>query len=97
MAVCPACLTAIGSAGGNTYAYDEVGNQRTRPGATITYIAFDLPRTFTLDQSGVVTLDYDGNQRRIRKTTPEQQTVYVGDLRAASDARRRAGPEARGV
>ena len=71
---------AATSAGGNTYAYDEVGNQRTRPGATITYTAFDLPRTFTLDQGGVVTLDYDGSQRRIRKTTPEQETVYVGDL-----------------
>jgi len=71
---------AATSAGGNTYSYDEVGNQRTRPGATITYTAFDLPKTFTLDQGGVVTLDYDGNQRRIRKTTPEQQTLYVGDL-----------------
>jgi len=71
---------AATSADGNTYTYDAVGNQRTRPGAAITYTAFDLPKTFTLDQGGVVTLDYDGNQRRIRKTTPEQQTVYVGDL-----------------
>ena len=71
---------AVASAGAASFEYDEVGNQITRPGATISYTAFDLPKAFTLDQAGPVTLDYDGNQQRIRKTTPTQETVYVGDL-----------------
>jgi len=46
----------------------------------VTYTPFDLPRTFTLG-SGTVTLDYDGNQRRIRKSvTGGDETVYLGDL-----------------
>ncbi|HSN99213.1 MAG TPA: hypothetical protein VLS89_13050 [Candidatus Nanopelagicales bacterium] len=34
----------------------------------------------TPDQGGTVTLDYDAAQRRIRKTTLDEQTVYVGGL-----------------
>jgi hypothetical protein len=31
-------------------------------------------------RAGPIELDYDGNQRRIRKTTPEEVTVYAGDM-----------------
>ncbi len=72
---------AVATAGGGTFAYDAVGNQIARPGVTsIAYTPFDLPATYTLAGSKVVTLDYDGGQHRIRKTTPQQETVYFDDL-----------------
>ncbi|AUX47305.1 uncharacterized protein SOCE26_088230 [Sorangium cellulosum] len=71
---------AVSRAGDNFYGYDAVGNQITRPGATVSYTPFDKPETFTLDGGGSIELDYDGDQNRIRKTTPDEVTVYVGDL-----------------
>ncbi|XYH97998.1 RHS repeat-associated core domain-containing protein [Sorangium sp. So ce1128] len=38
------------------------------------------PETFTLDGGATIELDYDGDQNRIRKTTPDEVTLYVGDL-----------------
>ncbi len=79
---------AVTAAGGGTFAYDAVGNQIQRTGVsgTIAYTPFDLPASYTLAAGGVVTLDYDGGQHRIRKrappfaTTPQQETVYFDDL-----------------
>lgn len=72
---------AVLTAGVDSFQYDDVGNQTARPGATIEYTAFDLPKTFTLSQgAGTIELDYDGDQARIRKTTLHEQTVYFGDL-----------------
>ncbi|WP_437570523.1 RHS repeat-associated core domain-containing protein [Sorangium sp. So ce542] len=70
------------TAGADVFAYDAVGNQIRRPGVeAIRYTAFDLPASITLaGGAGTVDLDYDGDQRRIRKTTPAEQTVYAGDL-----------------
>jgi RHS repeat-associated protein len=65
---------------GGPFQYDDVGNQIARAGATIEYTPFDLRERFTLDQGGAVELDYDGNQARIRKTTAEKETIYLGDL-----------------
>ena len=76
----PAQPHAVKTAGVAAYGHDEVGNQRFRPGATLDYTAFDLPKTITLDQGGTVTLDYDAAQSRIRKTSLDEQTVYVGGL-----------------
>jgi RHS repeat-associated protein len=70
---------AVTSAGSDTFTYDAVGNQITRPGATITYTPFDLPKTIT-QGTGTITFDYDGDEQRIRKATPEQETLYFGDL-----------------
>jgi RHS repeat-associated protein len=71
---------AATSGPGGPFAYDDVGNQIARAGASIKYTPFDLPERFTLDQGGTVELDYDGNQARIRKTTAEKETIYLGDL-----------------
>ncbi|MFT3765275.1 MAG: FG-GAP-like repeat-containing protein [Minicystis sp.] len=66
---------AVTSVTGASYEYDAVGNQIARAGAPVTYTAFDLPKTI-----GGVTLEYDGARRRVRKTTAEAETIYVGEL-----------------
>lgn len=71
---------AVTSAGGGSYGHDAVGNQITRPGGmTITYSPFDMPRTFTKG-GDTIALGYDGEQKRIRKTTPAQEILYFEDL-----------------
>lgn len=71
---------AVVDAGGASYGYDAVGNQRTRPGATISYTAFDLPREVVRDSGDTTTFEYDGAGQRVRKRTPTEEIVYVGDL-----------------
>jgi RHS repeat-associated protein len=74
---------AVLKAGADSFTYDSVGNQITRSGASVSYTAFDMPKAFTPapGQGGVpVTLDYDGDQRRVRKTAGDDVTVYVGEL-----------------
>ena len=44
---------------------------------TVTYTPFDLPRTIT-EGASTVTFGYDGDEQRIRKTTPEAETLYFG-------------------
>ncbi|XWJ68823.1 RHS repeat-associated core domain-containing protein [Sorangium cellulosum] len=63
-----------------SFGYDAVGNQIARPGGTaVRYMPFDLPERITQGAS-TVTFAYDGDQQRIRKTTPEKETLYLGDL-----------------
>jgi RHS repeat-associated protein len=71
---------AVTNVPGVSYWYDAVGNQITRPGlVSMTYTPFDLPKTIT--QGGKVTsFGYDGDEQRIRKTTPTSETLYVGDI-----------------
>jgi RHS repeat-associated protein len=72
---------AVTSAGGESFAYDAVGNQFSRPGGvTVTYTPFDLPKTLKQGALTLATFGYDGEQRRIRKTTPDKETLYFGDL-----------------
>jgi RHS repeat-associated protein len=76
----PAHPHAVTSAGSDSFAYDAVGNQFSRPGGVIvTYTAFDLPKSI---KQGATTIahGYDGDQKRIRKTTPDKETLYFGDL-----------------
>ncbi|WP_052376710.1 FG-GAP-like repeat-containing protein, partial [Chondromyces apiculatus] len=68
------------TAGNDSFVYDAVGNQIERPGADITYTAFNLPKTIVRAQGGNVSFAYDGLGQRIRKTTPTKETIYVGDL-----------------
>ncbi|MGK3997186.1 hypothetical protein [Sorangium sp. So ce1024] len=57
-----------------------MGNQIARPGGTtVRYTPFDQPERIT-QGARTVTFDYDGDQQRIRKTTPEKETIYFGDL-----------------
>ncbi|MDC3982187.1 RHS repeat-associated core domain-containing protein [Polyangium jinanense] len=71
---------AVTAAGGGGYGYDAVGNQVTRPGGmTVSYTHFDLPRAIT-QGADTTTFGYDGDQKRIRKTTPTEETLYFGDL-----------------
>jgi RHS repeat-associated protein len=70
---------AVTNAGG-AYAYDAVGNQVMRPGGvSIAYTSFDLPKTTTQDAKSV-SLGYDADQQRIRKTTSTSEALYFGDL-----------------
>lgn len=63
-----------------TFGYDAVGNQIARPGGTtVRYTPFDLPERITQGTS-TITFAYDGDQQRIRKTTPDKETLYFGDL-----------------
>ncbi|WP_437744455.1 hypothetical protein WMF39_05270 [Sorangium sp. So ce1504] len=71
---------AITGAGTDSFAHDAVGNQAARPGGTtVRYTPFDLPEQITHGAS-TITFGYDGDQQRIRKTTPEKATLYFGDL-----------------
>jgi RHS repeat-associated protein len=45
----------------------------------ITYTPFDLPRTITQGPD-TITLGYDGEQKRIRKTTPAEEILYFEGL-----------------
>jgi RHS repeat-associated protein len=74
---------AVQTAGADAFTYDPVGNQITRSGTTVTYTAFDMPKAFTPapgQGAAPVTLDYDGDQQRVRKTAGDEVTVYVGGL-----------------
>ena len=72
---------AVTSAGGDSFGYDAVGNQFTRPGGvTVTYTASDLPKLIKQGALTLATFGYDGDQKRIRKTTPDKETLYFGEL-----------------
>jgi RHS repeat-associated protein len=73
---------AVKSAGGESFTHDPTGNPTLRAGVSVTYTPFDMPRTFTppAGQGKAVTLDYDGDQARVRKSTSDETTIYVGDL-----------------
>jgi RHS repeat-associated protein len=71
---------AVTSAAGGMYKHDAVGNQIMRPGGvSITYTPFNLPKTI---QQGATTVSfgYGGDQQRIRKTTPANETLYFEEL-----------------
>ena len=72
---------AVASIGGLAYGHDTVGNQTSRPGLTIDYTPFDLPKKYTPTSGNPTptTFDYDGEETRVRKTTPTDATVYAGD------------------
>ncbi|MBK8252064.1 MAG: VCBS repeat-containing protein [Polyangiaceae bacterium] len=68
------------AAGGAAYQYDATGNQTARPGGvTVVYTPFDLPRKIT-QPSGVISFGYDGDQKRVHKTTATHETLYFADL-----------------
>jgi RHS repeat-associated protein len=76
----PAHPHAVTSAGGESFVYDAVGNQVSRPGGVIvTYTPFDLPKTISQGATSI-TFGYDGDEKRIRKTTPDKETLYFEDL-----------------
>ncbi|XXT17007.1 RHS repeat-associated core domain-containing protein [Sorangium sp. So ce429] len=71
---------AVTGAGTDSFAYNAVGNQIARPGGTMVhYTPFDLPERIT-QGARTITFGYDGDQQRIRKTTPERETLYFDDL-----------------
>jgi uncharacterized protein RhaS with RHS repeats len=71
---------AVTNVPGETFGYDDVGNQIMRPGGiSVTYTPFDLPRAIT-QGAKTVSFGYDGDQQRIRKTTTTAETLYFGDM-----------------
>jgi RHS repeat-associated protein len=76
----PAHPHAVTSAGGDSFVYDAIGNQASRPGGVnVTYTPFDLPKTISQGATSI-TFGYDGDEKRIRKTTPDKETLYFEDL-----------------
>jgi YD repeat-containing protein len=83
----PAHPHAVTSAGGESYGYDAVGDWVTRPGGvTVSYTPFDLPKQIKQGASAT-SFGYDGDQRRIRKTTPTEETLYWCQVRTRSAGR----------
>ncbi|XXS69730.1 RHS repeat-associated core domain-containing protein [Sorangium sp. So ce131] len=75
----PHAVTGEATATGR-FSYDAVSNQIARPGGTtVRYTPFDLPERIT-EGASTVTFAYDGDQQRLRKTTPDEETLYFGDL-----------------
>jgi RHS repeat-associated protein len=71
---------AVTNAAGDIFAYDAIGNQIARPGGTsVTYTPFDLPKTIT-QGAKTVSFGYDGDEQKIRKTTPTSETLYFEDM-----------------
>ncbi len=63
--------------------HDATGNPISRAGMIVKYTAFDMPKSFTPPAGQgqkVVTLDYDGEQARVRKIAGDETTVYAGGL-----------------
>jgi RHS repeat-associated protein len=72
---------AVTGAGTDAFGYDRVGNQTARPGGTtVSYTPFDLPKTITTGAQTVAAFGYDGDEKRVRKATPGQETIYFGEL-----------------
>jgi RHS repeat-associated protein len=85
---------AVASIGSLAYGYDTVGNQTSRPGLTIDYTPFDLPKKYTPTSGDPTptTFDYDGAETRVRKTTPGDETVYAGAYERVTHFGMQAGP-----
>jgi RHS repeat-associated protein len=76
----PAHPHAVTHADGESFGYDAVGNQVSRPGGvTVSYTPFDLPKQIKQGAS-TTTFGYDGDQTRIRKTTTTEETLYFEGL-----------------
>ena len=74
---------AVKTAGPDSFVHDAVGNQIGRSGTVVAYTPFDLPKSFTPPAGSgqpKVTLEYDGDEARVRKIVGTETTVYVGDL-----------------
>jgi RHS repeat-associated protein len=77
---------AVAQVGNDSYAYDAVGNQIARPGVAVAYTPFDLPKSYTPTGGTPTTLDYDGDQMRVRKGSHTEETVYVGGYERVTHA-----------
>lgn len=62
-----------------SYQHDAVGNQISRPGATVQYSALDLPKRIDWANGDVATFEYDGNRQRVRKTSGLLESIFVGE------------------
>ncbi|MFE4924746.1 FG-GAP-like repeat-containing protein [Streptomyces sp. NPDC056661] len=71
---------AGGLFGTRGYGYDAVGNQTTRPGATVTYNDLNLPSQLTPTSGTATSFLYDGNGERVRKTGNQGTITYLPGL-----------------
>lgn len=77
----PHAVVAVGPSGGDTYGYDAVGNQISRPDTKIRYTSFDLPAQYERTKEDVlINLWYDGDRTRIRKSDGVTETSYFAGL-----------------
>ena len=74
-------VTGGAASGERNYGYDAVGNQTTRSRLTFSYNELNLPASI-LDPAGTVRAQFlygpEGN--RVRKSTQNQVTTYVGGM-----------------
>jgi RHS repeat-associated protein len=70
---------AVTQLNGQSYTYDDVGNQTTGGGRTITWTAFGLPST--VGTPGATTsFRYDADGHRVEKRSPQADSLTIGGL-----------------
>ncbi|APR76792.1 Rhs family protein [Minicystis rosea] len=62
------------------FEYDAVGNQTGRPGVVLHYAPFDLPTRYDVTGEPAIDIDYDGDQRRVRRRRDGDETISFGSL-----------------
>ena len=70
---------AVTTAGANTYLYDANGNMTSGSARTLAYDVENRLTSFTY-ASQTSTFGYDGDGRRVKKTSPTKTTTYIGSL-----------------
>lgn len=71
---------ALVKAGPNTYAYDANGNIIRKNNQHITWTSFNKPKTIETKSKGIVEFEYDAEQNRFKKSSPEETVIYIGKL-----------------
>ncbi len=66
-----------------SYTYDANGNMTGGNGRTISYTSFNKPQRISANGK-TLTLGYDANHQRIKKTTGSSTTVYIGPYEQVS-------------
>jgi len=76
----PAQPFAVTQAGADQFGYDAVGNQTSRPNATLSYTAagklLQLQRGF----GKAIDVEYDADDNRVLKQSPTGSVVYIGSM-----------------
>ncbi len=74
-------VSSISGASSLNFQNDLVGNQTQRADASVVYMPFDLPASYTRADSSTTLFEYDGERNRIRQTdSGKTETTYFLDL-----------------
>jgi RHS repeat-associated protein len=70
---------AVTQLNGQSYAYDELGNQTTGGGRTVTWTAFGLPSVVATPAT-TTAFRYDADGQRVEKRSPQADSLTLGGL-----------------